>query len=337
MSTGEPTNITQAKTPVVAAFGYFTIVPDDLMESDLSDRAVRLWGRLYRKSDRERHEAKVTRGEMAEWLKVSRDTVDRALRELEDAGWLQVERDITKSRTEHLPSAYRLTSPSTSGISGGSAPVPTPPGPADDDPEAGRKGAASPGRTDAPSLAAPVRHKDLQEVRTERRSKDMGAADAAPVSGQDSSDLVLLDAPAVEAADPVLEIWSAYQDARKANRPTTRPSTLTPERRRLIQRRLRTHGREMVLDAVRGWLHDPWARGDNPQGKAYGADDPSYVLRVEGGKDHVERFAHLEADAREGTLPSTPISPKAAAAERRARLMAQAAGESLQLGAGGAA
>lgn len=67
--------------------GPFTMVPDGvLLEADLSDRAFRLWVILRRRADYQTGECYPSRSWMAERLRCSRDTVDRAMTELLDLG-----------------------------------------------------------------------------------------------------------------------------------------------------------------------------------------------------------------------------------------------------------
>ena len=201
-----------------------------------------------------------------------------------------------------------------------------------------RPGSEHPGArvVSAPSArVVSARGKNTNPITPRSNPMDRSADAEPPVQAQDSSELVLLDAP---TADPVSDVWTAFQATRRevmGNR--YREQEFSSARRELIAGRIRERGLEMVLDAVRGWSHDEHYAGRNDTGEVWGRDIER-VLRVSRTKgDNVERFAHLEADAREGTLPATPLSPKAAAAERRERLLAQARGESLQITAGGAA
>lgn len=67
----------------------FTIVPHELLaDQEISDRAFRLWCRLDRFAGA-RGTAFPARSTMAEALRCSRDSIDRALRELVRTGWLQ--------------------------------------------------------------------------------------------------------------------------------------------------------------------------------------------------------------------------------------------------------
>jgi hypothetical protein len=157
-------------------------------------------------------------------------------------------------------------------------------------------------------------------------------------------ELALLDPsqqPPVQA-DPVSEAWSVYEDARRSVLGSRfRPAALTPVRRRLIAARLRSHGADQVMAALRGWTHDSWVCGDNPSRKVYGTLE--FVLRVSSQGDHVERFATVAAEADAGTLPT----PKDATAETGARgqaarlaalsAFAEGGDTPLQLGVGGAA
>jgi hypothetical protein len=115
----------------------FTMIPAALLDrptSGVSDRAVRLWGLLDRYADTERN-AWPSRRTLAATLGCSPDSLDRAIRDLEQSGWLHVERRVGREGSRNEPSLYTLLDA-------------TPPS---------RTGAASPSRNGAATLAAPVR------------------------------------------------------------------------------------------------------------------------------------------------------------------------------------
>jgi hypothetical protein len=64
----------------------FAIIDEWLLDLDISDRAVRLYAVLARYADSETHKAYPSRGTLAERLKCSKASVDRAAQELVDAG-----------------------------------------------------------------------------------------------------------------------------------------------------------------------------------------------------------------------------------------------------------
>ncbi len=286
----EPTRIDQAGTSLASAFGYFAIVPEALLDSEVSDRAVRLWARLYREADRSRHQARVTRRAMAWWLHkpgggaVSVDTVDRALAELEAAGWLAVARE-RQENNRNLPSLYTLlnaTPPSE-----GTAPTP----------RVGRNPAAQ----GAPHTSGPVGRTDAaQKPKSEKPENTVDAAGAAV-----SSSLVLLDEPSTNPT--TTDVWNAYLATRNALGRGTGSLAFTKVRRDLIEDRMKSHGAEAVLAAVRGWAHDPWVRGENPDSRFYATLE--FVLRGTRNADNVERFAELQAHAEAGTLPAPAQAP----------------------------
>ena len=69
-------------------------------------------------------------------------------------------------------------------------------------------------------------------------------------------------APAPTAVGQVFEAWAATMKNPGAVK-------FTDQRRRLIARRLKDYPLADLLDAVQGWQHDPWNRGENPDGKTY--------------------------------------------------------------------
>lgn len=127
----------------------FAMVPERLLDSGLSDRAVRLYVLLDRYAD-EHDKAWPSRATMAKRLSCSEDSIDRAVKELVAAGWLTVHRRAAERATNH----YFLL----------------------DRPRAGsRTGAESGSRKAAELLAAPVRNK------RESRTRDQ-ASTASPLA-----------------------------------------------------------------------------------------------------------------------------------------------------------
>jgi hypothetical protein len=61
------------------------------------------------------------------------------------------------------------------------------------------------------------------------------------------------------------------------------------KRKRLIAAALKLYELDDVCDAVRGWRHDAFYRGENDRGKAY--TELSVLLR---DADHIEYFRDLE-------------------------------------------
>lgn len=79
----------------------FAIVPESLIFSSLSDRAIRMWmvlARIARQSDA----CMPTRVRLSEMMSCSIDSVDRAARELSAAGWVTVE----SGQSEGAANAY---------------------------------------------------------------------------------------------------------------------------------------------------------------------------------------------------------------------------------------
>jgi helix-turn-helix protein len=71
--------------------GPFTIVPEWLLDAEISDRALRLYAVLGRYADRNGR-AHPTRRRLAERLRCSLNSLDRARQELEQAGALEIDR-----------------------------------------------------------------------------------------------------------------------------------------------------------------------------------------------------------------------------------------------------
>lgn len=133
----------------------FAMVPEALLDAGLSARAVQLYALLDRYAG-PNEKAWPSRATMADRLSCSIDSVDRAVKELEENGWLSVERRVKRPGQTNEPNLYTLLErPRTPG----------------------RTVAASPSRVGADSLAAPVR--------PERESMNDRSAKQKTESGED--------------------------------------------------------------------------------------------------------------------------------------------------------
>lgn len=95
--------------------------------------------------------------------------------------------------------------------------------------------------------------------------------------------------PSVVAApaDAVSDDWSVFQAWREAvNKPR---AIFDNDRRVLVKRRLREHPLDELLDAVRGWKHDPFYCGSNDRGVAY--NDLAFLLK---NAARIEKFSGME-------------------------------------------
>lgn len=123
----------------VSAEERFAIVPEWVLFADISAQAIRLYAVLARYADQS-NRANPSRRAIAERMRCSRDTVDRALRELQTIGAVQVVPQISEhgDRTSNLY-VLAVRPPSRTD-------APTPPQECGD---GGRTDAATGGRTDA--------------------------------------------------------------------------------------------------------------------------------------------------------------------------------------------
>lgn len=147
------------------ADAYFAIIPEwVLYHESLSDRAVRLYGVLRRKADATGH-AWPSRSTLAVVLRCSKESVDRAIKELVSAGALQTERRFDHDRKQWRSTRYTVMA---------SSPVTT----------GSRTGAATPSRGGDEGVAAPVAT-DLEPVDPEsenlKASTTQSVAETAPV------------------------------------------------------------------------------------------------------------------------------------------------------------
>ncbi len=97
--------------------------------------------------------------------------------------------------------------------------------------------------------------------------------------------------------EQVFEAW-------KASTKRTGATKLDRSRSRLIGDALRDYPLEDVLDAVRGWEHSPYHRGENPEGKTW--NDLGLLLR---NAEHIERFRDLARGPRLTRQPNGKPPP----------------------------
>lgn len=80
---------------------------------------------------------------------------------------------------------------------------------------------------------------------------------------------------------------------------------LDDKRKRLIERALKSHPVEDVLDAVTGWQHDPFYCGQNDQRRAY--NDLSLLLR---DAERIERFRDMAREFVPAPMPENTSERK---------------------------
>lgn len=101
----------------------FAIIDDWILDLQVSDRAIRLYAILSRYADNETHKAYPSRVTLSKRLRCSPSSVDRATRELVEAGALDKQQRLNSS----LIYTLRVLSPVTRGVvrgaKGGSSPM----------------------------------------------------------------------------------------------------------------------------------------------------------------------------------------------------------------------
>lgn len=126
----------------VEARYLFATLPEWILYADVSPLSVRLWCVLQREADRKTKRATIGRGKLAEILRCSTDTVDRAMKELVELGAVGIrERYRDGAQKVRLPNQYVLINepPPSRTVAGGgtdaatgtsadTAPAPTPGG-----------------------------------------------------------------------------------------------------------------------------------------------------------------------------------------------------------------
>ncbi len=99
----------------------------------------------------------------------------------------------------------------------------------------------------------------------------------------ETESLTTVSAPQTEA-DPVVAVFDAW----KASTGRTNATVLDAKRTRLITAALKSHSVPDVLDAVKGWEHSPFHRGENPERKKW--NDLGLLLR---DAENIEKFRDL--------------------------------------------
>jgi len=190
----------------------FAIVPEWVIDAQLSDCAFRLYAVLlrYGQSSGQRMPGRAL---LARRLhKTSTDTVDRALKELVAVGAVVVER--RRTGRQNLTNRYHIRTTQPGASAPGRPDAASPRGRRSAATPGSRTDAATPGRTDAARVAAPVRPNP--EVLTEKEPPPTPPTPAAPVvaPGPDLSDAdrALLERCGVDDLDGLA---SRCQDLRR--------------------------------------------------------------------------------------------------------------------------
>ena len=179
----------------------FAIVPEWIIDAELSDCAFRLFAVLLRYGQTS-GQRMPGRALLARRLhKTSTDTVDRALKELVAVGAVVVER--RRSGRQNLTNRYHVRTTQPGASAPGRRDAATPPGRRSAATPGGRADAATPGRTDAARVAAPVRPNPEVPTEKEPPPTPPAAALALPAVGPDPSeaDRALLQQCAVDDLD----------------------------------------------------------------------------------------------------------------------------------------
>lgn len=119
------------------------------------------------------------------------------------------------------------------------------------------------------------------------RTSPQGAVPSAP-QGQVPIPSLVRDLPIEET--PVVQVFEAW----KASAKKTAATKLDAARTRLITAALKDYPLDDVLDAVRGWEHSAYHRGENPNRTVF--NDLGLLLR---DASHIERFRDMARGPRE--------------------------------------
>ncbi len=98
--TGQSAGSRPPARPSLRRRTHFAPIHDELLYSDLSDRAFRLWVLLDRQVSAE-DDGAVSLAELGQHLDCSALSVDKAMRELARGGWLDIHR-VAGARTRYV-------------------------------------------------------------------------------------------------------------------------------------------------------------------------------------------------------------------------------------------
>lgn len=114
----------------ITADNRFAIIPHWVIYSDLSDAALRLYAVMAKYADNSSGKAWPSRGTLAKDMRKSEKTVDRAIKELVQAGALRVSRRYDPETREYRSNLYTLITAKPAIEEGVASPV-SPPTPKD--------------------------------------------------------------------------------------------------------------------------------------------------------------------------------------------------------------
>mgnify|MGYP007071655611 FL=1 len=113
--------------PTIRVDRRFAILEEWILDADISDRAIRLYAVLMRYADKHTLKAFPSRGTIAQRLRCSKASVDRAITELENVGALTREHRFNSSIVYTLHTYPQVVTPVSvpviTGDEGGSSPV----------------------------------------------------------------------------------------------------------------------------------------------------------------------------------------------------------------------
>jgi len=227
---------------VRSQIGPYSLVPEWVLDSDLSDRAVRLYALLGRYADDE-GKAFPSRRTLAKRLKCSVDSVDRAVRELTEGKILLVEHRYEDGDETHRQTSntYALVQvPRRTGAAGEGGTTAAPPG---------RKAAAPGTRT---SIEREPVEEQIERMRERAATERVWTVDRKPVSW----DHAVL-------AQKVLAAWNelAGQDLRSRDW----LAKIVMRVREYPEATLDDH--RLIIETA---LKDPWWKGPSSPSVVYG-------------------------------------------------------------------
>lgn len=281
--------------------GRFAMTPESVMDlPGISDKALRLWNVLWLFADRDELTVQRSLATLARKSQTNKHSTIRAIKELEAFGVLQVRRKSAED--VHEVSEYHLV-----------VPILAPVNPAEKVVHQSTTGGAGAHQVvqEGARGGALVRPKSFKETKPETRTPP-----TPPLRGGD-----------VSGAESVFDAWcEATLDGKRRNAKIT----ATVGRGRAKRTRLQVINAALgegwqvdeLVDAVRGWLHDPFLRGENDRSTVY---DGIEVILANG--ERIEKLRDLQRGDR-------PMGDGTGLLALFARLEKQAADAPPHIGAG---
>jgi hypothetical protein len=170
------------------------------------------------------------------------------------------------------------------------------------DPPGSRRSTTDPHHSPpVPATSPPIPTDPHHTNGTERNGKEK-KRDVEPSSPPDLRLVAEPESPAATVPDQIRSLFAEWQEVTGHKR-----AVLDEKRKRYFRKALKLFPYEDVRDALRGWAHSPWHRGQNEQGTTY--DGVHMILR---DAEQIEKFRALERDPKRRPAQKRPTGTETA-------------------------